>query len=137
VTEADLLDYLRNVPDESVGGVTALHVLEHLPLDALVRVIDESRRILKPGGIAIYETPNPENITVGAHTFYTDRTHVNPLPSATLRFFVEARGLCRAQIWHLNPYPASFSVPELTETDKRFNLLFYGPRDYAVIGYKA
>jgi SAM-dependent methyltransferase len=136
VTERDVLDYLRDLPDESVGAVTAFHILEHLPLDEIVKVLDESRRILRRGGVAIYETPNPENLQVGAHTFYTDLTHRNPLPSSTLRFLVEARGLSRPEVWHLNPYPAAFRVPEVTELDKRFNQMFYGPRDYAVIGYK-
>lgn len=135
--EGDLFAYLRSLRTSSVGMVTLFHVLEHLPTDGVIEIFDHCVRVLKPGGAALVETPNPENILVGAHTFYTDFTHRNPLPSLSLRFLAESRGLCQAEIWNLNPYPDASKVPELSETDRRFNSLFYGPRDYALIGFKA
>lgn len=133
----DALSHLRGLPESSAGAVTAFHLVEHLPFDAVLALIDESVRVLRPGGILILETPNPGNILVGAQYFYLDPTHVRPLPSPMLRFFVEARGMCRVEIQELHPYPESLRVPEDgSELAKRFNDFFYGPRDYAVVAHR-
>ena len=138
VAEDDILQHLKNQPDRSLGAVTGFHIIEHLPFDILVRVFDETVRVLKPGGLAIFETPNPQNVLVGSHTFYLDFTHRNPLPPLTTQFILEARGLCDVQILHLHPYPESLKLQDdRTELAKRFNEYFYGPQDYAVIGRKA
>jgi SAM-dependent methyltransferase len=130
----DAFSHLRGLPESSVGAVTAFHLVEHLPFDVVLALIDESIRVLRPDGILILETPNPGNILVGAQYFYLDPTHIRPLPSPMLRFFVEARGMCRVEIHELHPYPESLRVPEDgNELAKRFNDYFYGPRDYAVV----
>jgi O-antigen chain-terminating methyltransferase len=88
--------------------------------------------------VAIFETPNPENVLVGSYTFYLDPTHRNPLPSVVAKFIGEARGLCRVEILHLNPFPDAFKVEEAgLDVARRFNEYFYGPQDYALVGWKA
>jgi O-antigen chain-terminating methyltransferase len=95
-------------------------------------------RVLKPSGLAIFETPNPQNVLVGSCNFYMDPTHCKPLPSAMIKFMAEARGLCRVQIINLHPYEEAFRVQgEQSELLRQFNEYFYGPRNYAVLGYKA
>jgi len=135
VSEGDAIEYLGEVPSCSLGAVTGFHIIEHLPLEELIRLIDETVRVLKPGGLAIFETPNPQNVLVACHNFYIDPTHRNPLPALTVQFLLEARGLCDVEILYLAPYPESFKVrdggPEIMQ---RFNDYFYGPQDYAVIG---
>jgi SAM-dependent methyltransferase len=131
----DALEALRRTPDVSCGAVTAFHLAEHLPHEILARLVDEAARVLKAGGVLILETPNPENVQVGSCTFYLDPTHGRPFPSATLKFLVESRGLTRVEVWPLHPYPESFRLGE-GELADRFNEFFYGPRDYAVIGWK-
>lgn len=137
VSEADVLEHLRSLPPASLGALTGFHIIEHLPLDVLIRVLDETVRVLKPAGLALFETPNPENVLVGSHTFYMDPTHRNPLPANMMRFLVEARGLCHVEIRHANPYPPGAAVPDGSPLAERFNAYFYGPQDYAVIGVKA
>jgi O-antigen chain-terminating methyltransferase len=138
VVESDALACLRETPAASLGAVTGFHIVEHLSLPYLVSLLKETARTLRPGGIAIFETPNPENVLVGSHTFYLDPTHVNPLPSATLRFFVEATGLRDVEIVFLHPSP---DYERLTAGDQAVetfvNSRFFGPRDYAVIARKA
>jgi len=137
VVESDLLIFLRSLPDSSLGAVTAFHVLEHLPWQALVDVLDETLRVLQPGGLAIFETPNPLNVLVSSHSFYQDPTHRNPLPSSLVRFLAQARGLSEVEVLFLNPVPDSAKVsdagPELVE---RFNHYFYAPQDYALVARK-
>jgi SAM-dependent methyltransferase len=138
VVESDLLTYLCGLPDGSVSAVTGFHIIEHLPFDVLLKLLDESVRVLRPGGVAIFETPNPENVLVSTHDFYLDPLHRHPLPSLLMKFLAECRGLCRVKIMPSHPPPESYRVEEDgLAVAKRFNELFYGPRDYAVIGWKA
>ncbi len=92
--------------------------------------------MLRPGGVAIFETPNPENVLVGAHAFYLDPTHRNPVPSALLSFLVEQQGFADVTVLPLRGVPPEQHVKESTEVAARFNDYFYGPLDYAVIGWK-
>lgn len=138
VVESDLIAYLCGLPDGSLSAVTGFHIIEHLPFDVLLKLLDESVRVLQPGGVAIFETPNPQNVLVSTHDFYLDPMHRHPLPSLLMKFIAESRGLCRVKIMPSHPPPESYRVEEDgLAVAKRFNELFYGPRDYAVIGWKA
>jgi 2-polyprenyl-3-methyl-5-hydroxy-6-metoxy-1,4-benzoquinol methylase len=137
VIESDAIVHLRTLPDASLGAVTGFHIIEHLPFEVLVQLIDEIVRVLKPGGVAILETPNPENVLVGSYTFYMDPTHRNPLPSAVVKAIAEVRGLCRLEVMNLHSLDADRVEETDLEMTKRFNEYFYGPRDYAVVGWKA
>lgn len=138
VAEDDVLRYLRTLPDASLGGLTGFHIIEHLPLSALIDLLDETVRVLKPGGLAIFETPNPANLLVGSYTFYFDPTHRNPLPSPTMAFLAEARGLCNIEILPLHPAAENAHFEENgSKLVRRLNEYFWGPQDYAMIGHKA
>jgi O-antigen chain-terminating methyltransferase len=134
VTLGDALIYLRGLPDRSVGAVTSFQMVEHMPFETVIALLDEALRVLKTGGLLILETPNPQNVLVGSQTFWIDPTHLKPIPSQTLRFFVEARGFCEAEVWNLQPYPDAIRLPEdPAGTGTRFNDYFYGPQDYGII----
>jgi O-antigen chain-terminating methyltransferase len=75
----DAIQYLSTINAESVSVISGFHIVEHLPFDLLVRLVQEAHRALLPGGILILETPNPENYKVGAINFYLDPTHRNPI----------------------------------------------------------
>jgi 2-polyprenyl-3-methyl-5-hydroxy-6-metoxy-1,4-benzoquinol methylase len=138
VEEADVLSYLKRQPDESLGAVTAIHLMEHLPFQVLVGILDEAIRVLRPGGLVVFETPNPTNLTVGARDFYLDPTHRNPLHPETMRFIAERRGLIRVSVLPLHPSAPELRLPDDgTLVTQRLNELFYGPRDFAILGYRA
>lgn len=138
IEQADALDYLRGLPDSSLGAVTVFHLLEHLPFPNWIRLLDAAARALQPDGVAIFETPNPDNVLVGSRDFYLDPSHRRPIPSGTLRFLLEARGFTRIQVLPLNPSDSCNLVPgeESSELAQKFNRYFYGPRDYAVVAWK-
>jgi O-antigen chain-terminating methyltransferase len=138
VTEGDILSILRSVPDQSRSVVTAFHVLEHISFQDLVELVDQAVRMLKPGGVAIFETPNPHNLFVSSNNFYLDPTHRRPLPSELLRFVIEARGLCDPTVIALSPYPDYFHLEESGCPAVRFiNEHFFGPQDYGIVARKA
>lgn len=98
VIEGDIIEVMQSLPDGSIGAITGMHIAEHLPFEVLVQLMDEARRLLRPGGLLALETPNPENLQVATHFFYMDPTHRNPLPPEAFRWLVEARGFDQVRI---------------------------------------
>ena len=140
--ESDALAYLRRLPDASLGAITSMHLVEHLPLEVLVELIDECLRALRPGGVLILETPNPENLLVGSHYFYLDPTHRNPLPPALLEWLVQARGFDSARVERLHAHrgaaqiqPVPADSPGAAQINVFVELLKAAP-DYAVVAHK-
>ena len=135
VVEGEALTHLRSLPEASLNLVTAFHFAEHLPLETLVRFLDEAGRTLKPGGLIILETPNPENLLVGSCNFYLDPTHQNPIPIPTMKLLVEARGFRCEEVLKLH----AISSPRIEVKDQltsHFNHYLYGPMNYAVVARK-
>lgn len=126
----DALSYLASQADNSLHVITAFHVIEHLSFEHIVMLFDECLRVLKPGGKIIFETPNPENLTVGAYTFYLDPTHLNPLPPVTVEFIARQRGFSCVDIYRYNPRS---EVGEITPLIEHW---FCSPVDFAVIAEK-
>lgn len=131
VVAADAIAHLESLPAASLSAVTGFHIVEHLPFETLVALFDQARRVLRPGGMVIFETPNPENIMVGACTFYTDPTHRNPIPPHTLSYLAEARGFVDVETMRLHP------DTDVHLDDPFLNHVFTVGRDYAVLGGKA
>ncbi len=131
--EGDGLQHLKSKRDGSAGAISAIHVIEHLPFDVWRQLIAESLRVLRPGGLLILETPNPENVIVGSNTFYYDPTHRNPLPPLLVKFIVESEGFADAEILHIHPSEEWNLIKEESEAARRMNDYFFGPRDYSII----
>jgi O-antigen chain-terminating methyltransferase len=102
---ADIFDHFRQIPDQSLNAITAFHVIEHLEFRQLVEFIDQGIRSLRPGGMLLLETPNPENVIVATRNFHLDPSHVRPLPRELVEFLLQARGLGKIEIVGLHPLP--------------------------------
>ncbi len=133
----DAISYLKSQKDNSIRVITGFHIVEHLPFELLISLFNESYRVLKEGGMVIFETPNPENILVGSSTFYTDPTHINPIPPVTLEFLAQNRGFSKVKIVRLHPIkePSFIDIPNSQDIN---NLIFASTKaqDYSIIGYK-
>lgn len=92
VTLSDVFVFLASQPDASAVAVTSFHLIEHLPSEQWLPLLDEIQRILVPGGLVIIETPNPRNILVGAGDFFRDPSHRTPVFPDTLAYFGRVRG---------------------------------------------
>lgn len=135
VAGEELISFLHDQPDSSLGAVTGFHIIEHLPIETLVEFLNQTVRVLKQGGVVIFETPNPQNVLVGSCNFYFDPTHRNPLPSQVTKFLLESRGFVGVEVLNLNPSDDT-PVEENSDLARRFNKYFYGPMDYAVVGIR-
>jgi SAM-dependent methyltransferase len=142
VVEADAVDHLRGLADDSLAAITSMHLVEHLPHNVLIRLLDEAIRVLRPGGVLILETPNPENLTVGSCWFYLDPTHRNPIPPALLQWIVQQRGFAQPVVERLSEHrgvPDIQSVSEDIPGAAQINQMiewFTAAPDYAVIARK-
>lgn len=132
VHRAEALAYLQGLPAGSQAVVTAFHLAEHLSFADLGNLIAESHRVLRPGGLLILETPNPENLSVGACSFYSDPTHRAPLPPDLLRFLVEVAGFVDCRVLRLNRLP----IGELPPDFSLVGVLFGVSPDYSVLARK-
>ncbi|MEO9228669.1 MAG: methyltransferase domain-containing protein [Devosia sp.] len=140
--KCDAVAYLRSLDNESVSAVTSMHLVEHIPYEVLITLLDEASRVLQPGGVLILETPNPENLTVGSCWFYMDPTHRNPIPPTLLQWVVQARGFEHAAVDRLTQNREVFDIQPVDEEvagssqiNKIIGLLTAAP-DYAIVARK-
>jgi SAM-dependent methyltransferase len=133
VIQADSVGYLRTLPADSQGVVSAIHLVEHVAFDDLQQLVAEAHRVLRPGGLLIVETPNPENLVVATSSFYLDPTHRRPLPDGLLRLAVEYAGFRRAKTLYLQEDPALATAWWIGLHD----VLAGVSPDYAVVAQKA
>ena len=132
---ADGLEALAALAPQSCSAVTGFHIIEHLPFESVVKLLDEALRVLRAGGVLILETPNPANLLVAAERFYLDPTHRKPLPSELTAYLMRSRGFEEVEILPLHPLP----VERQEYSDPMLGLLqekLYGPQDYGAIGRK-
>jgi len=128
----DALTALKNLKDESQTLITAFHLVEHIPFEDLQELIQQAKRVLKPAGLLILETPNPENIVVGTSEFYMDPTHKQPIPPNLLAFIPDYYGFQQTKIIRLQEAPRLYKDPIAL-----IDVLKGVSPDYAVIAQKA
>lgn len=136
IKHADVIEHLRALPEASLQAVTAFHLLEHFDFRDLLQLLTEIRRVLKPSGVVIFESPSPKNLVVGACNFYADPTHRNPIFPETLQFILERLHFVRTRIDYLHPVdnsPFNNSAPGSEE----LHSWLFGPRDFALMAWKS
>ncbi|MFA7281100.1 MAG: glycosyltransferase [Sterolibacterium sp.] len=131
------LGFLKNQQPGSLGAITGFHFIEHLPFQEVIALCDAALAALRPGGLLVFETPNPENLSVGARSFFFDPTHNRPIIPKVAEFILRQRGFARTEILPLHPYPDDHQVNEDSAAARRINQLFYSEQDYAVLAWKA
>ena len=75
VTESDVFHYLERA-DELFDGIFCSHLLEHLPFDRAVRLVELITKRLSAGGKVVFVFPNPESIRLHLFAFWRDPEHV-------------------------------------------------------------
>ncbi|MBY0574892.1 MAG: class I SAM-dependent methyltransferase [Undibacterium sp.] len=132
----DAIAVLRAQEAGSLGAVTGFHIIEHLPFAMLISLFDAAYHALCPGGLIIFETPNPENLKVGACNFYFDPTHLSPIVPQVAEFMARQRGFTHTEIVRLHPFSDECLLVEESAAAALMNKELFGPRDYALIGRK-
>ncbi len=123
----DALQWIVSQPNNSLGGVTGFHVIEHMPLEYVESMLDATYQKIAPGGFILLETPNPfcfESLSF----FHTDSTHTRPIQPFQLAFLVEAAGFCDSRAHFSAPVPA----PRRQATDTWIRLY----QNHGILAYK-
>ena len=149
--QADALEYLAGLPDDSLGGLFAAHLIEHLPPITLVELTQLAMAKIEPGAYLILETPNPLSVWALTNYFYMDLSHIKPVHPKAIAFVLEMQGYRDIEVRYLSPVPETVQLellPENTRTSwrkivgllnqniDRLNDFLYGFADYAITARK-
>lgn len=141
VRDGDGLKILGALPNESLGTIVLLQVIEHLTIQQQLDLVLIAFDKLKPGGRIIVESVNPQSLYNYAHAFFIDPTHTRPVHPAYLSFVFEQAGFGEVK-WQWRNAPPVQDVLELDGDDentpynrnvKRLNQLLFDAMDYALI----
>lgn len=131
---------LASLANESLGSVVAMHVVEHLPVDALFALFRESARVLRKGGLLMIETPNAESIAMSASDFWRDPTHLQPRHPAALTVLAREHGFSIDEARAVHELPEGAKVPmlesdppELQRVIHAVNDRLFAPQDLRMI----
>jgi SAM-dependent methyltransferase len=154
VVEDDAAAYVASLPDESLGGVFAAQVVEHLEPGYLMRLIETVFHKLRPGGVIVLETINPACWVAFFESYIRDLTHVRPIHPDTLQYLLRASGFQHVDVQYLSPIPESARlqtaprpptgdpsgvsglIETFNENVAKLNGRLFTYQDYAAIGRK-
>lgn len=158
--QSDALGYLNSIADDSLGGVIATQVVEHLEPWYLVRLLDVAARKLRRGAPIVLETINAACWLAFFSSYVRDITHVRPIHPETLQYLLRASGFERVTIHYSAPVadsvkmktidvpadihssqdPAAVTLARIAQTINAnavvLNNLMFTHLDYAAIGYR-
>ena len=147
VAQADALAHLEALKDDSLGGIFAAQLVEHLPPPSLLRLLELAVQKLRPGGLFVAETINPLSPLSLRH-YFADLTHAQPLVPETLALLAQQAGFASVDVRYLNEPPAGerltpVELPDdpafaaarkaLGENVERLNEVLFAPLDYAIL----
>jgi SAM-dependent methyltransferase len=139
VEQADLVDYLEQLDDRSLGGIFMGQVVEHLPAPTLVTALRLTAAKLRPGGVLVAETINPLS-PLALRSYFADLTHAQPLVPETLELLARQAGFADTDVRFLNEPAERLTEPDdpvIAANVRRLNELLFAPLDYALVARTA
>lgn len=104
------LEFLGGTANSTYDVVIAFDVIEHLSRTELFSIVNEIRRVLKPGGRFVVHVPNGDGLFFGSILF-GDLTHELAFTRSTLNQLAEACGLRLARTFEdVPPVHGLFSL---------------------------
>lgn len=89
VINEDLLEHLEQLPDRSLGGIFSARVIEFLPAHAQMKLISLCSTKIKPGGVLVIETTNPDSRRGHGRISHLDPTHLLTVPPELIKSALE------------------------------------------------
>ncbi len=120
VTAADARSYLKGLPDESLGGLIAVQVVEHLEPAYLSQMLGLAFDKVRPGGRIVLETINPACWVAFFESFLRDLTHVKPIHPETLQYLLQANGFANVELVYRAPIAEDGRLKRVTPRPEHF-----------------
>jgi len=128
-TLAGVPECFASLADGSLGSVLAMHVVEHLPVDALFALFRESARVLRAGGLLMLETPNAESILTSASDFWRDPTHIAPRHPAALTLLAREHGFEIEDVRPVHELPEGAKIAILESDPQELQRVIHAVND--------
>ncbi len=93
---ADVLAWLPSQADQ-YDAIFSSNVIEHLDAKTVQAIVEQAYHALRPGGMLLMGTPNPESAIVQFHEYWRDPTHVRLYNRQLLEFFLHDAGFTSVQ----------------------------------------
>lgn len=102
----DACGYLQTLADDSLGGIIAVQVIEHLEPGYLASLLSLAFEKVRPGGRVVLETINPTCWVAFFESFVRDLSHVKPIHPETIQYLLQANGFSTVEIVYRSPIAA-------------------------------
>lgn len=116
----DALATLRALPDESLGGLIAVQVIEHLKPAYLSQFLQTAFFKLRPGAPLILETINPACWVAFFESYIRDLTHEQPIHPETLQYMLQASGFASVAVVYRSPIAEGGRLQRVTPRPEHF-----------------
>lgn len=142
------LTHLEQLAPQSLGGLIAVQVIEHLSYEQLKTLFSLCTTRIARGGKVVFETINASSMVALTKNYFRDPTHTFPLHPETTRFLMELSGIKVVEIEYLSAYPESALLQEISDRTeissaardvinhnvRRLNHELFGFQDYCIVG---
>ncbi len=142
VVLADAVHYLQSLENNSVRGIFACHVIEHMLPNQLLEFLRLCSAKLAKGGKLALETPNPTSF-FALSMFYRDFTHKQPIHPKTISFLIEKLLFQDVKVEEIHPTPEKYKLKTISDNNllentniEKLNSTLYGYLDYSVLATK-
>lgn len=105
VRQSEAVTFLRETV-QNYRGISLLEVIEHIPTESIILMLETAVSRLVSGGVLLIETINL-NHPLALNGFYTDPTHVRPVPVDYLEFVMQWLGLVHVRVIFTSPVKTS------------------------------
>ena len=144
------LAHLHSLENDSLNGVIAIQVVEHLTRAQLEDLFSSCRDKVAPGGRVVFETINPRSVLALSSNYFRDPTHIWPLHPDTLEYAMTLAGLKTVEVKYLSPVAKEselrdipveeymsprwvHAIDSINSNFEQLNHLLYGHQDYCII----
>lgn len=117
------------IADATLGSIVAMHVVEHLPVEALFALFREASRALRAGGLLMIETPNAESMVMAASDFWRDPTHLAPRHPAALTVLAREHGFSIEEVRAIHEVAEGAKIPALPEDPPELERVIHAIND--------
>ena len=146
----DGIAHLAALEHDSLAGVIAIQVVEHLSRQQLEQLFSLCAKCVAPGGVVVFETIDPRSLLALSSNYFRDPTHVQPLHPDTLSYMLTLYGFEIVEVRSLSEVPAQAQlklipieeymtprwghlIETLNNNIKQLNRLLYGHQDFCVV----